>query len=170
MPGYKLKDLKYTVSYPQPLKPLRTKGKRVGALADAMNFGVNKLSKLGLQNQIDKKLEKMYPDILKTMKNHTGVLVVVQYQKWKSPDAAGNNPLQLLSISIGPPASNRQSATRQNMRMGKMHRIKQGPGSGMVYGPKAYLWFTRDLTTKEQKEEQERINKTEGELYWKSAR
>jgi hypothetical protein len=168
--GYKFKDLKYTVSYPKPLKPLGTKGKRVGALADAMNFGVNKLSKLGLQNQIDRKLEKMYLDIRKAMKNHTGVLVVVQYQKWKSPDPAGNNPLQLLSIIIGPPASNRQSASRQYMRMEKMPMIKQGPDIGMVYGPKAFLWFTRDLTKKEQREEQERINKTEGELYWKSAR
>lgn len=170
MPGYKLKDLKYTVSHPQPLKPPRKKGERIGALADAINFGVNKLSKLGLQSQIDKKLEKMYPDIRKAMNNHTGVLVIVQYQKWASPDAAGNNPLQLLSIIIGPPASNRQSASRQYMRIEKMPMIKQGPGNRMVYGPKAFLWFRRDLTKKEQIEEQERINKTEGERYWKSAR
>ncbi len=147
-----------------------TKGKKVGALADAINFGVNKLSELGLKHQVEKKLEKMYTDIRKAMKNHTGVLVVVQYQQWKSPDAAGNNPLQLLSITIGPPASNRQSAARQYMRLEKLTTIKQGPDRGMVYGPKEFLWFTRNLTKKEQREEQERINKTQGELYWKSAR
>ncbi len=170
MAGYKLNDLKYTVSYPKPIKSLATKGKKIGALADAMNFGVNKLYNLGLKNQIDRELEKMYLDILKAMRNHTGVLVVVQYQECKTPDPAGNNPLKLLSIIIGPPASNRQSASRQYMRMEKMPMIKQGPDSGMVYGPKSFLWFTRDLTKKEQREEQKRINKKEGELYWESAR
>jgi len=42
---------------------------------------------------------------------------------------------------VGPPASNQQSAFRKYKMKERVHRIKQAPRAGMVYGTKAFLWF-----------------------------
>ncbi len=165
----RIKNLKYTISVPMPGAAMKKKsgGKVVGAAANALNSGVNGLFNCGVKNELKQKLEEMYPAIYDAMKDHTGVLVVVQFQQWKSQNAAGNNPPQLLSVIIGPAASNRQSAFRKHKMRERMPAIKQSPGAGMVYGPSEFLWFTRDLSKAEL---QQRLNETQEKEQWKPAR
>jgi hypothetical protein len=162
----RIRDLKYRVRivrYDDLKGKSASNGEVLGALAKALNIGVNGVFNMSQEMKLSKKLNEMYPQIYDAMKDHTGVLVVVRYQQWKTPDAAGNNPLQLLSVMLGPSASNFQSAFRQWQNQPK---LMQGPDKGMVYGPIACYWFTRYLSFEELKSE---LNKPREKEYWKPA-
>jgi hypothetical protein len=156
LPGYKLKDLTYTVSFPRGpvFRKGSGRGKAVGALADGFGMVINGAFNIGVKRNVDKKLEKMYPDIKKALENHTGLMVVVQYQRWKDGNPKFNQP-ELLSIMIGPAASNLPSAIRKWEQSSK---ILQGPREGKVLGPRNYLWFTKDSTKKEDLKKAEVLN------------
>ncbi|MGD9366925.1 MAG: hypothetical protein PVH87_14595 [Desulfobacteraceae bacterium] len=156
MPGYKLKDLKYIVVLPQrrAFRKGAERGKFIDAAGDGFAMFMNGAFNIAVKRNVDRKLEEMYPDIKKTLVNHTGVMVVVQYQQWK----AGNpefNPPELLSIMIGPAASNLPSAIR---RWEQMSKLMQGPDDGKVFGPRNYLWFTKDSGKKENLKKAEVLN------------
>lgn len=159
MPGYTLRDLKYTVSFPQSggsygHRTVSGRGKVVGSFVDAGSSLMKFAHKIGVERNVNKKLEEMYPKIKKALENHTGVMVVVQYQKWKIADPDFNPP-ELLSVMLGPAASNLPSAIRQWEQKSK---LVQGPGDGKVFGPHNYLWFTQDLTNKEKLKKSEVLN------------
>ena len=162
----RIRDLKYRVrivNHDELKGKSSGRGGVLGALADALNAGVNGVFNMPQEMKLNKKLDEMYPQIYEAMKDHTGVLVVAQYQQWKAPDASGNNPLQLLSVMLGPAASNLQSAFR---RWQHQPKLMQGPDRGMVYGPIACYWFTRDLSFEELKSE---LDKPREKEYWKPA-
>lgn len=151
MPGYKIKDLRYTISFPKGRtgyghKMAEERGKTVGAVADAFNWVVNAPFKGGVELELKRKLNEMYPDIYKAIGNHTGVLVIVQYQQWKEQNGAGNNPLQLLYVIIGPAGSNVHYAYRAWCQKPK---LTPTPGTRMVLGPKKLLWFEKSLSIEE---------------------
>lgn len=156
MPGYKLKDLTYTVSFPQG--PTFRKGsgrsKAFGAAADFAQMITISAFDFGVKRRVDKKLREMYPAIKNALGNHTGVMVVVQYHQDKA-GAPDFNPPKMLSVMIGPAASNLLSAIRKWEQSSK---LMQGPGEGMVLGPRKYLWFRKDSEKREKIEKSEVLN------------
>jgi hypothetical protein len=158
LPGYELKDLKYTVVVPRSrgFRKGSGRGKRVGAVADGFSIVTNFFHDIGLQRNVDKKLEKMEPDIKKAMGNHTGILVVVQYQQWEADNPDFPRP-ELLSIIIGPAASNTPSAIR---RWEQKCKLMQGPDKGKVVSDN-YLWFTEDKSKKDDLKKSEVLKKKE---------
>ncbi len=164
----KYKDLKYTVSFPMPKKTVRKEGggNRYAAAAEALIWGINKVFDTQVDTTVDEKLDELYPDIHKAMKGYNGVLVIIQYQQWELKNEAGNRPQFFLDIFIGPPASNIQSAFRKYKMKERVPTIKQAPRAGMVYGTKAFVWFTR-LPSHEGTKNL-RTDKKEKE-YWKPA-
>lgn len=159
MPGYTLRDLKYIVLFAGGsgtfgYNTVSGRGKAVGAAANGLAKVTNFVHQTGVRRNLDKKLEEMYPDIKKAMANHTGVMVVVQYQQAKAghPDF---NPPELLAVMLGPAASNLPSAKRKWEQASK---IVRGPDDGMTFGPRAYLWFTEDIAKKESLKKTELLN------------
>jgi hypothetical protein len=150
LPGYRFRDLTYTVSIPQGdggygHRTVSERGKVVGSVVDAGSSLIKFAHKIGVERNVNNKIEELYPNIKKALENHTGVIVIVQYQIWKIADPDFNPP-ELLSVMLGPAASNLPSAIRQWEQTSK---LVQGPTDGKVFGPHKYLWFTRDLTNKE---------------------
>jgi hypothetical protein len=159
LPGYRLKDLKYTVSFAGAsgaygYNTISGRGKVVGAAAKGLAKVTNFVHQIGVKRNVDKKLEEMYPDIRKAMRNHTGVMVVIQYQQAKAghPDF---NPPELLAVMLGPSASNLPSAIRKWEQASK---IVRGPDDRMIFGPCSYLWFTEDPAKKESMKKTELLN------------
>lgn len=153
----RIRDLKYRIMVPMPKTPMKLKKKGVffEALANTLNWSMNKL----IDQQEEKKLrihiDKMYPDICDAMKNYNGVLVIARYQQWKARDEAGNNPNRLLSVVLGPAGSNQQSAYRKWLRTTKYLR---GPDDGMVLGPVALIWCVRNPSFEEVKKRLEQMS------------
>lgn len=149
MPTYKFKDLKYTVTSPKGNagyghRSVEGRGKTIGAGVDAVALGVNFTYDFFLQRNVDKEIEKIYPKMKKLLENHTGVMVVVQYQQWK---AKPSHCPDLLSVMLGPASSNFKSAIRaweNKPKLMQMPTVK-----GRVLGPRNYLWFIEDKTQKD---------------------
>jgi hypothetical protein len=98
-----IRDLEYTMWFPNVRTTCKSGGKTIGALANALSTGMNGLFRFSQELKLKKKLDEMYPQIFDAMQDHTGVLVIVIYQQWKSADPAYNPP-EILSIrrkSIG---------------------------------------------------------------------
>ncbi len=162
------KDLVYSVSYPMPKKTVRKDGggNPYAAAAEALNWGVSKVFDIRVDSQVDKKLDELYPDIHKAMVGYNGVLVIIQYQQWEMKNEAGNRPLFFLNMYVGPAASNRQSAFRKYKMKERVPTIKQAPREGMVYGTKAFVWFSR--LPSHERAKNLRTDKQEKD-YWKPA-
>lgn len=151
MPAYKFKDLKYTVTSPKGSvgyahRSVKGRGKTVGAGVDAGAWAVNFAHNIVVKKNVDREIEKIYPKMKKLLENHTGVLVVVQYQQWKAGEP-GFNPPELLSVMLGPASSNLISATRaweNKPKLMQMPTVK-----GKVLGPRNYLWFIEEKTQKD---------------------
>ena len=161
----RIRSLKYRIMIPTPRPSSKKKsgGGAWEALAEVASWGANAYLKYQQKKELSRKLDAMYPQIYDAMKEHTGVLVIVQYQQWKVPYPSGDNSPEILSIIIGPAASNLHSAYRR-WRQGS--KILQGPGKNKVLGPEACIWFTRDLSSEELKD---RLNATREEKFWKPA-
>jgi hypothetical protein len=144
-------------------KMAEERGKTVGAVADGVNWIVNKGFSFGVKRQVNKKIDEMYPDIYKAIGDHTGVLVIVQYQQWREQNGAENNPLQLLYVSIGPAGSNVHYTYRAWCHKPK---LIPSPGKRMVLGPTELRWFTKILSTEEKIKRALELEKQ----YWESAR
>ena len=143
-----LNDLRYTVSTlmsGETLKKHHGGGpckNRLEAAIDTLSWIAKTTLGFSQDFAVRNRLNELYPRIKEKMKNYNGVLVIVQYQKWKYADP-GNNPPQLLSVIIGPAATNRLSAFRKWNQLQRLPQLKQGPDNGMVYGPTEIIWFTR---------------------------
>jgi hypothetical protein len=77
LPGYKFKDLKYTVTFPKGSvgyghRSVKGRGKTVGASADGLAAGENFIHNIGVQRNLDREIEKIYPKMKKLLENHTG--------------------------------------------------------------------------------------------------
>lgn len=167
----KYKDLNYTIGYS---KPMRTPRKSAGdnpwaALSEALLWVQDFFNKDMEKQKLEKQLDSMYPDIFKAMGDHNGVLVIVRFQKWKVPYPSGHNPLKVLSIFIGPSASNRISAVRKYRMKERTPLIKQAPDDDMVYGPEAFLWFTKGRSTSEKEDPLKGLDEHKEKQYWKPA-
>ena len=138
---------------------------RIEAAVEVLSWIASQALGASQKLALKRKLNDIYPQIKDKIQNHTGVLVIAQYQKWKyaSPD---NNPPQLLSVSAGPVASNRQSAYRKWRQIEMGPKLRQGPQDGMIYGPIQFLWFTRIIPDADLKEQ---IEEKKDTTYWKSA-
>lgn len=168
----KFNDLQYTVSTLMSEATMKKKhgggpvGSRIEALAEAMKWLADASFGFAQERILKKKMEEIYPHIIRNMKDYTGILVIAQYQQWASPNAAGSNPPELLSLRIGPAASNRKSAIRKFVLMERGHNLKQSPSPGMVYGPVKFIWLTK--ISPNEKPEKQTIKKQEKQ-YWKAA-
>jgi hypothetical protein len=159
LPGYRFRDLKYTVSFkggggPYGHRTVEGRGKVVGSFVDAGSSLIKFAHDFGVERNVNKRLEEIYPKIKRALENHTGVLVVVQYQIWEFADPDFNPP-ELLSVMLGPAASNLPSAIRKWEQKSK---LVQGPSEGKVFGPQKYLWFTQDLKNKDELKRTEALN------------
>lgn len=151
MPGYKFKDLNYTVTFPNGSvgyghRSVKGRGKTLGAGGDALNWVTNTANTFALKRNVDREIGKIYLKIKKLLENHTGVLVVVQYQQWKDGEP-GFNPPELLSVMLGPASSNLPSAIRAWENQPKL--MQMPTVKGKVLGPRNYLWFIEDKTQKD---------------------
>jgi hypothetical protein len=168
----KLRDLQYKTWTPMSEDTLKVYHDGSGPCENRIEAAVEVLSWIGShalgfsqKTALKRKLDELYPKIRDKIQKHTGVLVVVQYQKWKYANPS-NNPPQLLSVSVGPAASNGQSAFRKWRQIEMGPTLKQGPKDGMIYGPIQLLWLTRitpDTGLKDQKDQNKETT------YWKSA-
>jgi len=167
----KFKDLNYTIGYSKSGSvPRKSSGDNPwAALAETLVWFQDLFNKEMEKQELEKQLDSMYPDIFKAMRDHTGVLVIVKFQKWKTPYPSGHNPLKVLVIVTGPPASNRQSAVRKYRMKERVPMIKQGPAKNMVYGPEAFLWFTKGRSTSKKEGPLKRMDEKKEKRFWKSA-
>lgn len=167
----KLHDLQYTVSILMSEDTMKkhhgggASKNRLEAVLDAFTWFAKTTLGYSKDAAVRNRLNELYPKIKEKMENHSGVLVIVQYQKWKYADP-GNNPPQLLSVHIGPAASNRHSAFRKWKQLQKMPQLKPGPDDGMVFGPTEMIWFTR---VKSKDADQKELNEKQEIQYWKPA-
>ena len=71
----RIRDLKYRVGivhYDDLKGKSASNGEVLGALAKALNVGVNGVFKMSQEMKLNKKLNEMYPQIYEAMKDHTG--------------------------------------------------------------------------------------------------
>lgn len=159
MAGYRLRDLRYTVLFPRGsgtcgFKKVSGRGKALEAGADFVSMIAKGAFKYGVKRNVDRKLEEMYPDIIKALGDYKGVLVVVRYQEWKKANPELYPP-ELLSVSIGSPASNFHSAIR---KWEQTPHLLQGVGDGRKPGPTQYLWFQKASTKKNDLKKKEALS------------
>lgn len=158
------KGLAYTVARPIPKKHHLKSGNRIAAAADTLNWVVKSIGKQGLKLEIKRHIDHLHPQIKKATDAHNVVLVVVQYQQWKSKSGAGDNIQKILSVHIGAIARDRHLAYRIYEWKEEQPAFKLGPDKGMVYGQKEFLWF------EDKKKQQEELKKDRGNQFWESAR
>lgn len=168
----KLRDLQYKTWSPMSEDTMKINHSGSGPCKNRVEAAVEVLSWIASQAlgtsqklALRTKLNNIYPQIKDKIQNHTGVLVVAQYQKWKYANP-NNNPPQLLSVSVGPAASNRQSAYRKWRQIEMGPTLRQGPQDGMVYGFVQFLWFTIIIPDAGLEEQ---IDQKKETTYWKSA-
>jgi hypothetical protein len=168
----KLKDLKYTIGYSKSgAVPRKSSGDNPWAALSETLLWVQDFFIKDLEKQkIEKKLDSMYPDIFKAMGDYNGVLVIIRFHKWRIPYPSGHNPHKVLSIFIGPAASNQQSAVRKYRMKESIPMIKQAPDDKMIYGPEAFLWFSKGSSTSDKEEPLKRLGENKEKQHWKSAR
>jgi hypothetical protein len=150
------KDLSYTSSRGFGHRTVARRGKKLGAAVDAYAWVADKLYDKSMQYIIDAELEKMYPKMKKTLEINTGVMVVLQYQV---PRDADSRQYELLSVMLGPGASNLQSAIR---KWNQSPRYVKAPTdhTKWVYGSQEYLWFTEDKIKNNSQKKTDAVNKT----------
>lgn len=167
----KYKDLTYTIGYSKSgVTPRKSSGDNPwAALAETLVWFQDFINKDMEKQKLEEQLDSMYPDIFKAIGEYNGVLVIVKYQKWRTHYPSGHNPLKVLSIIIGPPASNRQSAFRKYRMKERVPMIKQAPDKNMVYGPEAFLWFTKGRSNTKKEEPLKRVDEIKEKKYWKPA-
>ncbi len=165
------KDLNYTIGYSKPgAVPRKSSGDNPwAALSETLLWVQDFFTKDMEKQKLEKQLDSIYPDIFRAMGDYNGVLVIVRFQKWRTPYPSEHNPLKVLSIFIGPPASNRQSAVRKYRMKERLPMIKQAPDDNMVYGPEAFLWFSKGRPTQDKEKSLKRVDDNKEKKYWKPA-
>lgn len=150
MSGYKrYRDLKYRYECSSAKlggghRTVKGRGKKLGAGVDGFAWFSQKIFDASMEVEVDARIEKHYPEMKKILKNHTGVLVVLQYEISKNADF---KDCRLLSVMLGDGASNFRSALRKWQQ--SAHFIKAPTDWLMQYGPQEYLWFIEDKNEKD---------------------